>query len=285
LHLGKLLLRTIARRLRHAPLLEGQNWLWNLARAPYQRVLGARGQGVKTAVGSAVEVRMPAEFCAGDWEVYEPESVRALANWAKTNPGGLILDVVCSVGIFSVVSLFADISARVIAFDPDLNSVAATLRICRYASGHRLSVIYGFLTNETARPAALSEALTATQVAIADKKPTGDLGTNRYVCLTGDEAVIAAVPRYTLDTLFAGAALRPPVLLKCDVEGAELLVLRGAETMLAQARPHLLLSVHPPALPEYGHSVAQVEGFLHEMNYRWDVIAVDHEEHWLARPN
>jgi FkbM family methyltransferase len=278
------MLRSIAQRIRHAPVLERQSWLWNLARAPYHRVLGVGGNGAKILVGGVLKVRMPAEFCGAPWETYEPESVRALVGWIRANQGGLVLDVGCSVGIYSVVSLFADRSARVIAFDPDLDSLAATLRICRYASGQRLSVVYGFVTSKVATPAKLREAVTATQAAIDEEQPIGDIGTNRYVCLTSDASVIAAVPRYTLDALLAEEAPHHPVLLKCDVEGAELLVLRGAETVLTQIRPHLLLSVHPLALPEYGHSVAQVQAFLHEMDYCWEVIAIDHEEHWLARP-
>lgn len=65
-----------------------------------------------------------------------------------------------------------------------------------------------------------------------------------------------------------------------SVEGAELLVLRGAETFLRRVSPVLSLSVHPPALPGYGHSKADVEAFLKRLCYEVRVLAVDHEEHW-----
>ena len=41
-----------------------------------------------------------------------------------------------------------------------------------------------------------------------------------------------------------------PDLIKIDVEGDELLVLEGAERILSERRPHLIVEVHSPALDE-----------------------------------
>ena len=84
--------------------------------------------------------------------------------------------------------------------------------------------------------------------------------------------------------MFAVEGASRPILLKCDVEGAEVLVLLGAEQFLQRTMPSLLISVHPLALPEYGHSVADVRNFLEKLNYSVSVIAVDHEEHWWCEP-
>jgi hypothetical protein len=59
---------------------------------------------------------------------------------------------------------------------------------------------------------------------------------------------------------------------------------RGGEALLRRAHPHLLLSVHPPALPGYGHSKAEVEAFLRRLGYDLRCLAVDHEEHWWCGP-
>jgi hypothetical protein len=64
------------------------------------------------------------------------------------------------------------------------------------------------------------------------------------------------------------------------VEGAELLVLRGAKRLLAERRPALLLSVHPWALPANGGTKEDLLSFLSDQGYVVEVIAVDHEEHW-----
>ena len=72
------MLREIAKRIRHAPGLAGQEWLWDLARAPYHKMLGLAQNGVRVSVAGDIEVRIPPEFSGTSWEEYEPESVRAV---------------------------------------------------------------------------------------------------------------------------------------------------------------------------------------------------------------
>lgn len=58
-----------------------------------------------------------------------------------------------------------------------------------------------------------------------------------------------------------------PDVLKIDVEGAEMLVLRGAKKMLTRYRPLLYLSVHPSHLEALGQSVEELEDLLDELGY------------------
>jgi hypothetical protein len=60
----------------------------------------------------------------------------------------------------------------------------------------------------------------------------------------------------------------------------ELLVLLGGEALLRRSRPEILISVHPAALPSYGHSKVEIEAFLQNLGYEIRCLAVDHEEHW-----
>ena len=81
---------------------------------------------------------------------------------------------------------------------------------------------------------------------------------------------------HSLDGLFAGDSLpQRPVLIKCDVEGAELQVLQGAQAFLKQTRAELLLSVHPTFLPHYGSSTEGVGRYLKTAGYQYEEIAVD----------
>lgn len=272
-------IRTIAQSIRHAPGIEQAEWLWNILRQPYHRLLNLGGKGVAVSVASCCTVYMPPEFCGGYWESYEPETVKATINWLEKNPTALFLDVGCAIGIFAIVGLFASDQVEVLAFDSDLPSLKATERMCQYASGNRLRLVHGFASEQHLSGLGLSAASAKTQEVLSASSVTGAPGTTAYVCIDGNTDT--TIPTHNLDgLLFAENPPNRPILLKCDVEGAELLVLRGAQKLLQELSPQLLISVHPSALPGYGHSVSEVREFLEAARYQIKVIAVDHEEHW-----
>jgi FkbM family methyltransferase len=231
--------------------------------------------------GGAVAVRIPAEFVGADWESYERECIAALGEWLSRYPGGRVLDVGCSLGIFSAVSLFADPTVEVVGFDADLASLAAAKRMCQYGNTGNLQLVYGFLSDDVSERSSLEAAVAATEAELLRASMRGELGATRYAGLA--EANLLSTPVRRLDDLFSaedGEGRPRSTLLKCDVEGAELLVLRGAADFLRRVQPTLLVSVHPSALPDYRHSVAQVASFLEGLGYGVRCLAVDHEEHW-----
>ena len=57
-------------------------------------------------------------------------------------------------------------------------------------------------------------------------------------------------------------------LLKCDVEGAELLVLRGAESSLRQFRPKVFLELDERWTTSFGWMPQDVIGFLRSVGYK-----------------
>ena len=281
-------LHRIAHSVRHWPMLERADWLWDRLRSPYHRLLDFSGRGVRVSIGGCCEARMQAAFCGGNWIAYEPETVAALCRWLRSHPHSLVLDVGCAVGVLAVAALFASPEVEVIAFDSDLASLKATQRMCCCAPGSRLVTVHGFLAEHPTVDGSLADAAVATSARMAASRVSGASGTTRYVCLA-DADRDDAIPTHSLDRLWdADTAARyagRPILLKCDVEGAELLVLRGARKLLAEAAPNLLISVHPPALPAYGHQVTDVREYLTSAGYEIEVLAIDHEEHWWCTPS
>ena len=277
------LFRRFCQAVRHAPGLRSADAVWNLLREPYHRVLNAGGKGVEVSIGGACVARIPGELSGGSLDTYEPPAVAAMVAWLRAAPRPVVLDVGSAVGILSVAALAANSDSEVLAFDSDLASLRAVERMCGYYAAERLTVIHGFVAEAHTSGYSLAEAKARTQEGIQRSGVTGDPGTTAYVCLGGDPP--AGIPTHSLDRLLdiralAGRAL----LLKCDVEGAELLVLQGARHLLEAVRPVLLLSVHPPALPAFGHSAAQVRDFLAGLGYSIDVLSIDHEEHWWCAP-
>jgi len=81
----------------------------------------------------------------------------------------------------------------------------------------------------------------------------------------------------SLDEYVAQGAA-PPSLLKVDVDGFELAVLRGAKQCLARERPHLWLEIHPAYLRNQGSSQEEVLEFLRAAGYTIDFF----EDHRAA---
>jgi FkbM family methyltransferase len=273
------MIRSVAQRVRHLPVLEKTEGLWRFLRKPYHKLLNLGGRGVRVRVGGKADVWMPPEFAGGSWEDHEPQTVDVFARWVQEHPTGVVLDVGSSVGIFSAIALFAAPSVEVIAFDPDLSSLAAARRMCQHAKGARLRLVHCFVADISSEQKAIDDAVRSTARSLGRNDITGDVGTTRYVAL--HDRINNSVPIYRLDDLFhEKILLERPVLVKCDVEGAELKVLRGFAASLQQVKPDLMLSVHPAALCEYASSKEQVESFLQTLGYKIEVIAIDHEEHW-----
>lgn len=73
------------------------------------------------------------------------------------------------------------------------------------------------------------------------------------------------VDSITLDRFVINSGMVPDVI-KIDVEGAELLVLQGAERLLARFNPYLIVGVHSYWLPR-SQSVGQIFEFLNRHGY------------------
>jgi len=74
------------------------------------------------------------------------------------------------------------------------------------------------------------------------------------------------VKQITLDK-FCNLHELQPQLIKIDVEGAELHVLKGSEKVLRQYKPTIFLSVHPRHITELGGSTEELESFIAKMGY------------------
>jgi FkbM family methyltransferase len=271
-------LHRVARAVRHAPGLRRLDRLWDLIRPAYHRTVNAFGRGVPLRCGP-LTVRVPAEFSGLGWEGYEPESVTVFVEWIRKHPTGLVLDVGSSVGLMSLLALVASDAADVVAFDADRTSLALIDRLTRHApKPGRVRRVLGLLSAEPTDTADVETAMARTAVALDGLSGRVRYRDIRYVYLDGKND--RSLPVYSLDALFAGETPGRPALLKIDVEGAELLVLRGAGRFVLEWSPAVLVSIHPDRVGGFGHTAADVRTWLTDRGYRMSLLAVDHEEHW-----
>ena len=73
-----------------------------------------------------------------------------------------------------------------------------------------------------------------------------------------------------LDTIFRSLACPPVGLLKIDVQGAESLVLSGAQETLERSHPAIFIEIDESALHQFGSSPEEIEQQLSRLGYRMD---------------
>jgi len=154
-------------------------------------------------------------------------------------PGQVVWDIGGNVGVFSFAAAArVGPTGRVLTFEPDLWSVrllrrSADLNRDRAAPVHIL-------------PVAVSESLSLEWLHIPERSRAAS-----HLATTGDGAGAAItgairerhlVPVINLD--WVAAQQPPPDILKIDVDGAELGVLRGASHLLRTRRPVILTEVY-----------------------------------------
>lgn len=92
------------------------------------------------------------------------------------------------------------------------------------------------------------------------------------------------IPQITLDIYSAKRNVIPDGIT-VDVEGAELVVMRGAHDILENYRPKVWISVHPDLmLKDYAHTPRQLHEYMESFGYTANLLAVDHEMHFFYAP-
>lgn len=271
--------------LRHKALLGRHQWLRDFLRAPYHRLINWHGRGCPVRVGGIVEGRLPPEFSGKRVETYETAEFAVLNKWCRNNRHGMVVDVGCSIGYYACAALFSSPSVEVIAIDADLNSLKAAQRMCSYGGLDRLKLIHALIADVSSVAVDCHLAVQTTSKALASPDVSGDLAATNYRNLDINKRLPVDVPTYRLDELVKLNGLNArPVFIKVDVEGAEWFVLEGARRILERDSPEILLSVHPAFLTNYGKSKSEVASLLAEVGYNFEVLGIDHEEHWLCKP-
>lgn len=93
----------------------------------------------------------------------------------------------------------------------------------------------------------------------------------------------ANIPTVRIDDFVAASKLWPNAI-NIDVEGAELLVLRGAENELREVSEQTIrnvwVSVHPDLMANFGHTPEMLYEYMADCGWKGEHLGTDHEEHW-----
>lgn len=185
------------------------------------------GDHLVSTLPGGERVRLSARYRHLSWN---PEEYGAFRHAVR--PGSTVLDVGANVGAYSLLfALWAGPSGRVIAFEPAPASVAGLREQLRLNGlSDRVEVV----------PSAVADV-----VGFASFECDGVSGSNAIVSRASGARLIT-VATTSIDAFCAGRGVRPDVI-KIDVEGAELDVLRGARQTLAVSSVEVFMELHPAA--------------------------------------
>lgn len=260
-------LRRIAQSVRHLPGIRNFDFIWNRIRMPYQTLLrlSAGNRGIPVKVGG-VTVQVDPRYGSTSFETVEAKSYAAIKRHLQ--PGDLFFDVGAAIGCYTMVAASCiGESGKVIAFEPDPD---ARIYLRRHLAWN-----------------GLEDRVTVREVCCGRQSGDADLFVSPQD--VGGQASVLPVEGFrkihvnatSLDDEYRNCG-RAPSVIKIDVEGAEWDVLQGAVSLLSEAKPVLLLSIHPSLLSAIDVSENQILRWLADLGYQCEILERDHEVHVLA---
>lgn len=179
---------------------------------------------------------------------FDPELLDVVEGFVR--PRMPVWDIGANVGVFAVAS--AAQGAHVLAVEPDPFLAGLLRRSARLNARQNLSL--------RILSAAISQWNGVSDLMIARR----GRASNALIDVSGSDQMggireLTTVPTLTLDTL--ATAVAPPSFIKIDVEGAELLVLKGATELLRSVRPSVYIEVSD-------ENVVEATEIFHSASYR-----------------
>lgn len=186
---------------------------------------------------------------------WDPPVWEALSS--RLSDGEVMLDVGAHIGYFTLKSsVRVGNSGRVIAFEPNPRT-SETLRA---------NVSASHATNVTIIPVACTDSETTLKF-YADLTQGNSGASSLSHANAGKESHEFTVRGRPIDDVLRELGIQRVDVMKVDVEGAELYVLRGAKETLQRFHPRIIIEVVPRQLAEMNTTVEQLFSFIEQMGY------------------
>ncbi len=193
------------------------------------------------------------------WNMHGEREVQDLLI-RELEAGDTMIDIGANFGLHSLLAgRIVGAGGEVHAFEPLLTNVQ---RLRHHLDLNHLADVVRVI------PSAVSDS-TASDLSFFSGAE--DLGATASLSGQGDNSQEHRVPNTRLDD-YAASITRPVKLVKIDVEGAELSVLKGGKNFITSQRPILVIEVHAFAFAQFETSLEEFNTFLNEMGYREEIL-------------
>jgi FkbM family methyltransferase len=259
-------LHRVGSRIRNAPLLKKQAWLWNRVEPVWQLTFGrlAKERGYATRVNDDVfrlEYEYGARYDRNDRRIYEPSFYGPFVD--RIRPGMTVFDIGAHIGLFALgAARRVGHQGRVVAFEPAPETVSVLERHVAFNGFRDIVEVLPMVVSDSSEPVSFF-VYHQSMAASMSRHNVEDLNPEQR----DTPAQEVHVPALTLDTFCRERGMVPDVL-KIDVEGAEYRVLLGARELLAKHDVTVLCEIHPLQMANCGGSVALFDALVHSLGYR-----------------
>lgn len=242
----------------YARLLEGSN-ISALRVLPGEVRVGLKWPSLELAIPEGEMRAAPVEALNfGDYEADEFKVVASLFGQLKAERP-LLIDIGGNVGFYSIglKALYPEL--RIHAFEPVPSTAAQFRNNCRINS----------CSNVQLHEIALSDHSGEVTLHV---HPAYCVAASEANILESDETVPVVCPRMTLDAFVEEKSLRVD-FIKCDVEGGEFAVFRGAETILKRDRPVVFSEMLRKWSAKFGYHPNDMIAYFSTLGYDCHAIA------------
>lgn len=124
---------------------------------------------------------------------------------------------------------------------------------------------------------ALSDTNGSIELALAE----GDAGEGEHAIAAGESQATIEVKTKRVDTIVQEDWIEPPTVVKIDVEGAELSVLRGMKETLQKHCRMVYVELHTNKIERYSGTVDEVYSLLGDAGFEIEVIERRGSQHFI----
>jgi FkbM family methyltransferase len=198
------------------------------------------------------------------WGDFEPHTKSFILR--EMREGGTFLDLGANVGYFSILATHSLKNCRAIAFEPNPDIAS---RLC-----------------DSARENHLQDRVQVVVKALSDKAGTVSFGIDAEnsghsrLALPGHQNVIHVEAVVLDDWLVQNVPDHRVCAIKLDIEGAEMLALRGMTRLLSEQRPALIIEGFDDLLREFGSTLEGLKSFVRAFGYEEVMPVYDGNTYW-----